>query len=478
MTDSTHSRSTLSVLIPVYDERYTVEQLIEEVQGAPMQDGVSLELVVVNDASTDGTGDVLESLAAESDSIRLIHHPENRGKGAAIRTAIEHATGDYMIIQDGDLEYSPEEYPRLLEPLLDGTADAVYGSRFMPRDRKRVLFFWHSVGNRFLTLLSNVCTNLDLTDMETCYKMVRGGILRSIPIRSDRFGIEPELTAKLAKRGCRIYEVPISYRGRGYEEGKKITWRDGVSAIYTILRFRLVDDLYNEAYGHDILHSLSRAHRLNRWMAETIEPWVGDHVLEIGAGMGNLSMKLLPRLSYTPSDVDPLHLDFLRNHFANNARVHVKEADLAREEHFQALAGSYDTVVCLNVVEHVEDDRLAMKNIFTALRPGGKACILVPQHPQLYGSLDEVLGHYRRYTKEGLREVLRDPGFRVVELFSFNRVTVPGWYWNARILKRKHFGRIQLKLFDSLVWLWRRIDRFIPWGGTSLIAIVERPEES
>ena len=278
--------SKLSVLIPVYNERFTVEELVEAVCAAKLQEGVRKEIVIVDDASTDGTEELLADLAAERSDIMLLRHEENRGKGAAVRTGISHTTGDYIVIQDADLEYDPDDYFRLLAPLLDGSADAVYGSRFMPHDRKRALYFWHSLGNRFLTFFSNMFTNLDLTDMETCFKMVRGSILRSIPIRSDRFGFEPEITAKLAKRGCRIYEVPISYNGRSYQEGKKITWWDGIKALALIVYFWIVDDLYNERYGHDILHALSRTHRLNRWMADTIRPWVGQNVLEIGAGLG------------------------------------------------------------------------------------------------------------------------------------------------------------------------------------------------
>ena len=227
----------LSVIIPVYNERQTVELLLKRVEAAPYEK----EILLVDDASTDGTSQILERLAHDHrDHVRLFLHTRNRGKGAAIRTAIEHVTGDIVIIQDSDLEYDPQDYSRLLEPILDGHADVVFGNRFHGGPH-RVLYFWHYVGNRFLTNLCNMATNLNLSDMEVGYKVFRAEILRSLRLKSDRFGIEPELTVKVARLGCRVYEVPIAYHGRTYAEGKKITWRDGIAALYYILHFRLFD---------------------------------------------------------------------------------------------------------------------------------------------------------------------------------------------------------------------------------------------
>ena len=466
----------LSVLIPVYNEQYTVAALVEQVVAAPLPELMQREIVVVDDGSTDRTGEVLARVAAaHGDTVRLVRHRGNQGKGAAVRTAIAHATGTICVVQDADLEYDPNDYAVLLEPILDGDADAVFGSRFVARGRRRVLYFWHSAGNRFLTMLSNLFTNLNLTDMETCYKAVRTDILKSIPIRCDRFGLEPELTAKLAKRGCQIYEVPISYRGRTYSEGKKITWWDGLKAVFVILYFWLRDDVYDEKYGHAILHRLSSAHRFNGWMADQIRPYVGDCVLEIGAGLGNLSIKLLPRERYTVSDIDPLHLRYLRNHFATRPQVSVASVNLESTEDFQKLPHRHDTIVCLNVVEHVEKDRLALRNMYEALVPGGRALVLVPRGQWLFGTLDEVLDHYRRYSAEELSSKCRQAGFEIERLFSFNRVSVLPWFINARILKRRYFGKLQLKLFDSMVWLLKYVDRLLPWSGLSLIVVARKP---
>jgi len=224
----------LSVIVPAYNEAATIASLVRLVREVPLK----LEVIAVNDASTDGTGATLDGLLAAGLVDRVIHHAVNRGKGAAFRTGIAAATGQVIVAQDADLEYDPRELPKLMEPIRAGQADAVFGSRFQGGPR-RVLFFWHAVGNRLLTLLSNMFTNLNLSDMETCYKMVRADLLKSLPLVSNRFGIEVELTARLAHAGARIWELPITYSGRTYAEGKKITWRDGAAALWYIVRFNL-----------------------------------------------------------------------------------------------------------------------------------------------------------------------------------------------------------------------------------------------
>ncbi len=466
----------LSILIPAYNERYTIRTVVDRVLAIPLPDGLEREIVIVDDGSSDGTRAILSEISDHHHaSVRVHFHPENKGKGAAVSTAIRMADGDLSIIQDADLEYDPADYSRLLRPILDGEADVVYGSRFASSEYRRVLLFWHSLGNRFLTLMSNAFTDLNLTDMETCYKVVKTDLLTSIPIRSKRFGIEPELTAKLAKRGSRIYEVPISYRGRSYQDGKKITWVDGVKALVTILYFWVVDDIYEEKYGHAILHSLSRTHRFNRWMTDRISPWFGNRILEIGSGLGNLTLRAIPRDRYIATDIDPMHLTYLQSRFRDYPYLDVREVDVQNTSHFSDLQGKFDTVICLNVLEHVPDAETSLRNIYSALEPGGRAIILVPQGQWLYGSLDRVLDHQIRYSKKLLRQRSEDAGFSVERILSFNRIGVLPWLVSGKLIRRTTFGRLQLKVFDSLVWLWRVLDRVLPLPGLSIIAILERP---
>jgi len=230
------SKKLLSVIVPVFNEEKTVLVLLKKVAKVKVP-GVQKEILVVDDGSTDAT--VSEIRRSHVPGIRLLVHPQNRGKGAAIRTALAHSRGDFVIIQDADLEYDPSDYHEVLKPLLDGSADAVYGSRFL--GTRRVFLFWHYMGNRFLTLMTNILYDTILTDMETCYKAFQGDLIRSICLREERFGFEPEITAKILKRKARLYECPITYRGRGFEEGKKITWRDGLSALRVLIKYRFLD---------------------------------------------------------------------------------------------------------------------------------------------------------------------------------------------------------------------------------------------
>jgi glycosyltransferase involved in cell wall biosynthesis len=468
----------LSVLMPVFNERYLVEACVRRVLAFRDPRVHGLELVVVDDGSTDGTREILAALARELPELRYFPQPENRGKGAAVREAVRHATGDLCVIQDADLEYDPRDWSELLVPFFEANADVVYGSRFAASQYRRVLYFRHSLGNHLITGLSNLMTDLNLTDVETCYKMVRTSLLRSIPIRSDDFSFEPEITAKLAKRGAVFYEVPIHYQGRTYLEGKKITWRHGPRAIREILRWKLRDDLYrDDEHGAHILSSLNHVQNVNRWMAEQLQPFLGDRVLEIGAGIGNLTMFLIPRRRYVATDIDPGYLDVLRNLSVAKPYLEVRRVDLSRCEDFDALAGQFDTVVCLNVLEHVPDEDTALANLRRVLVPGGRALVLVPQGPWLFGSLDRALDHVKRYTPEDLRVALTSAGFEVETLVDFNRVGVLGWALNGRLLGRERLSRAQLKLLNTVIPAWKTVDAAMPWPGLSVIAVARRPAE-
>lgn len=466
----------LSVIMPAYNERHTIRECVRRVFDAGLPKHITRELIIVDDCSTDGTLEIALDLARTNEHITVLRQEVNQGKGTAIRRGVEAATGDIVLIQDADLEYNPNDYERLIRPILKGDADVVYGSRFGYSETRRVLYFKHTLGNRFLTFLSNWFTDLNLTDMETCYKVFKASIIKTLPLRSKRFGFEPEVTAKVAKRNARIFEVPISYFGRTYLEGKKITWKDGLQAIWVILRYWIIDDIYKDE-DKRILFAMSKTHRFNKWLASYLRHHLGNIVLEIGSGIGTMALEFLPVDHYTCSDIDPIHIDKLQNMFMNRPNVDVIKLNIEDERDIKKIQGRYDTVLCINVLEHLEDHVQVLRNINRLLMKGGKVIVLVPNCPFLYNSFDKVLGHTRRYKTQQVRDLLKEAGFGVSHLKTFNKISTIGWFINGTLLKRRHFSRIQLKCFDLFVWLWKRIDPFLPWPGQSIIAIAEKIDE-
>ena len=438
---------------------------------APLPENMEREVIIVDDCSTDGSSEILERLAAETPCIRLTRKKVNEGKGAAVRTAIQIATGDFCLVQDADLEYDPAEYPRLLRPLLDGNADAVFGSRYLVSEQTRALPFWHSMINKWLTLLSNMFCNLNLTDMETCYKVFRTDLLKSIPIRSDRFGFEPEITLKAAKRKLRIYEVPISYHGRTYEEGKKIGWKDGVKALGVMLHFWLVDDLYSDPYGRTFLNSLRTPQYLG-WLTSIVRPYLGATVLELGAGIGNVGGRLMGRrLLYVVAEKEPLYLHALRNRFLRTPNVEVIALDPECPDAFQTARGPFDTVLCMNLLEYLDNPQTTLCAAAGVLKTGGSIVVLAPQGKALYGMLDQSIGQRQRFNKSELTTLLAQCGLRVKQLRQINKIGTPGWWFFGKILRRKRISKVMLKVFDKTIWIWRRLDPLLPWPGLSVMVI-------
>ena len=477
-TCTTSESFSLSVIVPVYNERHLVEASLRRVLALNHDLITSLQLVAVDDCSTDGSWEVLQRLAADDNRILLLRHERNSGKGAAIRTALQHATGEICIIHDADLEYHPGDIPALLVPFALEGADAVFGSRYLPFAYRRTLMYRHTLMNKFLTILANWFSDLDLSDVETGYKAVRTELLKSIPIRSNDFRFEVEITFKLAKRRARIFEVPIRYLPRSYEEGKKIRARDGLRALFAMVHFWLVDDMYQkDEYGSAIIVQLEPARKFNLWMGQILRPFVGDRVLEIGAGIGNLSNQFIPRELYVVSDTNPHYLHYLRSYSHGKPYVHVLRIDATDSVDFAGLKGQFDTALMINVLEHASDEQLALKNVWSALAAGGRAVILVPSHPGLYGSLDIVLGRRERYTPAALKNSLEKAGFRVEKLFDFNRCSVPVWWINGKLLKKKTFSKIQLKLLNTAVPVLKTVDRLLPWQGLSLIAVAGKHED-
>ncbi len=456
----------LSVIVPCYNERATVAELLRRVREVP----VDKEIIVIDDQSTDGSREVVASLAAQWPEIRHLIQPANRGKGAAIRRGIDEARGDIVLIQDADLEYDPEEYPKLIQPIVDGHADVVYGSRFEGYPR-RVMLFWHRMGNTFLTFLSNMTTNLDLTDMETCYKVFRREIIQSIKLKSDRFGIEPEITAKVAKRGYRIYEVPISYYGRDYWEGKKINWKDGFVALWTILRYGLFDDRDTEPRTYTQLRRRARLKKYNRWVWERLQPFVGQRVLEVGAGSGTMTRFLYGRELIVTTDRETAYLDRLRNYFRRRPGIVVERCDLESDESRELARYKFDTVMLINVLEHTNDDAGALRRAHQLLEPRGRVVIFVPADKSLYGSMDEGIGHTRRYEKDELIARVREAGFTLEYASHQNQISRLAWRINSKLLGRKALPSAQSRLFDFFVPLFRGLEGENPSSGLSLIAV-------
>ena len=462
----------LSILMAAYNEEATLRRCVDRVLAAPLPMGLRREIVLVNDGSTDGTWKVAEELARARAEVKIFQQPQNLGKGAAIRRAIREMTGDLAIFQDADLEYNPNDYPRVLKPILDGRADVVYGSRFTGEERK-ILYFWHTAGNEFLTLLANMLNDTNLTDMETCYKAFIADCLRAIPLVSDRFGIEPEITAKVARNRLRIYEVPINYNGRTYEEGKKISWRDGLAALWFIIRFRFSSKYADP--GKVALDALEQAPQFNKWMYDSIKPHLGHRLAELGSGRGNLSKLLKQHGDLLVTDNRAEYLKELKERWEHLSTVRVEELDLTIATHYEVLRDfKPDTVVCLNVLEHIEDDRAVLKNLNRVLEPNARLVFLVPFNPKLTSEFDRQIGHFRRYQTGELNAKMEEAGFAVERQFYFNKVGVLAWWLGNTLFGQRTITVWQLKLYNVLTPIFRLLDRLLPTTGLSTVVVARK----
>jgi glycosyltransferase involved in cell wall biosynthesis len=464
----------LSVLMPVYNEVRTLRTIVERVLNAPVD--IAIELVIVDDGSTDGSREVIKELAQNEPRISFWFHDKNQGKAGAIRTATQVMTGDLALIQDADLEYNPADYPALLQPMFDGVADAVFGSRFLTGRYRRVLYYWHTLGNQLLTLLCNILNDVNLTDMETGYKLVRSDILRAIPLTSHGFALEPELITKLAQWDVRLYEVPISYQGRTYTEGKKIGVKDLFAAIWALFKYRFLSRTFTTRDGFLVLQGIRKARGFNQWLFRQLDPYIGRRVLEAGSGIGNLTEFLLDRERLACVDVDPFYIERLRQRHGHLSNLSFHEVDLGDLEDCSDLRqAKLDTVVCINVLEHIDDDAAVLRNFYQLLRPGGHALLLVPSNPRLYTGVDRALGHFRRYTENEMTSKLQQAGFEVVESRGFNRLGSLGWYVSGKLLKRTSLSSGQMKLYEWLLPVAKLVERLPVLPHLSLIAIGRKP---
>lgn len=475
---------SLTVIVPVYNERYLVAASLERLlvlQTCPHLHQV--QVVVVDDGSQDGSDEIVAKFVAErgsGDGIitwQFIRHERNQGKGAAVRTGLGAATGTVTVIHDADLECDPQDIPDLLPPFLHDDADAVYGSRFLTRSTHRVLFYRHELGNRFLTFLANLASNYGFTDMETCYKVIRTELWRSIPIESNDFRMEPEITIKLAKRGARVYEVPIRYAGRSYDDGKKISWKDGFRAIAAIVRYAVTDHIYaDEGHASQILVRLARVRRYARWVAATIKPFVGDTVLEVGAGLGGVTAALLPRPRYLATDVNPLYVGQLQGMAVNRPYMAVATCDLTRPETLPATE-RFDTAICLNVLDLLDDDQAGLRHLAATVQPGGWVILMVPRGPALLGSLDRSLHRRRRYQRQDLEALARGAGLELEHVAGFNRAGVLGWWLHSKVLGHRTIGTVAATMLTLVMPLVCRLERWLPLPTLSWLLVARKPGE-
>ena len=469
--------------MPVFNEAGTIQEAIRRILDL---DFVT-ELVVVDDASTDETVSLLHSIS--DDRVVLLRHTHNQGKGAALRTGLRRSTGEVLAIQDADLEYDPRELENLLAPIHQGHADVVYGSRFSGSHTRRVLFFWHSVGNRILTLASNALTNLNLTDMETCYKVFTREVLDSLVIEEDRFGFEPEFTVKVATRGFRIYEVGISYFGRSYDEGKKIGWRDGVEAFRCLAKYSLRErrraeraktlgpvPMTNELQSS--LNELSQADNYYTWIAKELGDSLSGHVLELGAGSGTFT-QFIARSADSVDASEPDEIEFERLSRVAAATVNMRPILGTLDEVKASDPSHYDNAVLINVLEHIHDDRGTLEGLRSIVRPGGSIAVWVPAHEVLYSRFDNEVGHYRRYSKSELRAVALSAGLRIDRLQHMNALGAVAWGIIATLGRQRPSagGRAEFwdrKIVPNIAAIEARSP--MPWGQ-SLLLIARVPAE-
>ena len=467
---------SLSVLMPVFNESRTLRTIVTRLLESPIQ--TELELVCVDDCSRDDSWDILQQLARTDSRIRVFRQARNAGKAAALRRAIQEMKGDIAIVQDADLEYDPNDIPRVIAPIVQGRADAVFGSRFASTTLRRVMAYKHRMGNKVLTTISNWTNNLDLTDMETCYKAIRSDVLRSIPLKSARFGIEPELTTRLAQWQLRIYEVPISYHGRSYAEGKNIGWRDAVEAIWCLLKCRYWDTRFTNHDGHYLLENLRRAHKVNHWTLDRCRRFVGNRVLKVGAGIGNVAEQLLDRQRLVCVDQEPLYVEMLRRRFAHLENVDAIVVDPKDGGPFDPfVAEQLDTVLAINAIERFENDKVVLQRFHDVLQPGGHAVVFAPAHEKLFGPRDEALGRLRRYDPESLAAAMQQAGFEIVASGQYNRLGALGWVIRNKLGWRS-FSASQLRMLKWLLPLTKLFD-VIGWGrGLNVYAVGRKQADS
>lgn len=475
----------LSIIIPVYNERPWLQRLWNEIKRAPLSKchGLqSLEIIFVDDGSNDGSSAILKGYAESQNEfeeikdadVLLLTQRTRKGKGAAVRKGIDQSSGDAIVILDADLEYSVEDLPTMVNPILDESADVVLGSRFVG-PRRRVLLFWHAVANRFLTLLCNLFNNINITDISSGYKAFSGDIARSLSLKSEGFGIEPELICKTAKARLRVYEVPVSYSGRAYYDGKKFTFADGWKMLFQTIKFGLFDTepfkagLWQTLTALDSVSDIIYAPLLKKAIAARSHFSELPKILEIGAGTGSLTKELVNFGSVVATDIATHFVDRLKHRFGARGDFEFFLWDASKP--FLGSINKFDYIVCFNVLEHIEHDIDALVKWRGLLNPNGRLIILVPNVKWLFSAMDSAAGHFRRYNRKDLTGKLKQAGFECEDVFYGNALGMLGWL-HAKLSKKETLPIKQLKLYAFVKRLVLPLEWFLErFTGLSIITV-------
>ena len=449
-----------SIIIPVYNEVNTILEVVRRVLEEPHEK----EIIIIDDASDDGSAELLREMNAPA--VKILWNKINRGKGFCLRRGIEMATGDVVIFQDADLEYYPDEYGSLVKKIEEGRADAVFGSRFL--GAHRVFYFYHYLGNVLINFIANVLLNTNLTDCMTCYKAFRLDALKQLVLHANRFGIETEITAEVFRKRMRVYEVPISYNGRTYEEGKKIKRIDFFICCWWLLKasFRKID------VGTDTLLKLTTAVNNNLWTFKKIRPFIGKEILEIGSGIGTISKFLIGAgRTVTLFDISASYIKYLKERFGGNPAVSILKSD-AGEIDKAVYWKKFDTVIAVNILEHLENEEDVLRKIKKILLPDGRLILVVPAHEALFCEFDKKLGHFRRYSRSGLLKKLVDNGYIIEKIELMNFLSALGWFVSFKLFKRMRMPMLQLLLADKLIPLIGYIENHVKFPfGLSLFCV-------
>jgi len=458
----------VSVIVPVHNERATLATCIERLLEVDL--GAAREVIVADDGSTDGSGDVVRAIAQTHNAVRGVFLPRRRGKGAAVRAALAEARGTIVAIHDADLEYDPRDIPRALAPILEGKADATYGSRFESGGERRVLYYRHAIGNRVVTFLSNLLTDLNLTDVETGCKVFRAAFVKDLPIRSRTFTFEIEITAKLAALGARVYEVPISYHGRSYLEGKKISWVDGIWALYAAIRFAVFKDLGPDRVALRARREALRLRRHNARLARKLLAHSGQRVVELRSNYGSVSSYFAQKERLVCIEDDPERAMLLRHRFAHRPNVVVIEGAPGDEETVDRVRNEApDTILSMGALSTLDDDGAVLRRYVELLDEGGRFVCWEPAGPWLFSPIDRELRRRRRYKRARLLETLKSAGLEVERARGVSRAGTLAWLLWGTLFRRRSSTGILAGVWDRLDILWRILDYLLPLPGLGVI---------